>query len=243
MNCAPACAAGRMSSGCGWRSTPEAAIIPVLQLGPRTQNAAHALIHTLRQQLVPTCLPVFTSDGLNLYCSTLTAHFGEWVKGKGRRARHWQVAAGLISGQVKKVSRRCRLVRVTQRMRCGTAEELRTALIRLGLSGRLKTAFLERVNLTLRQSVSALIRRSWSTAELAPHLLLPLEWWRAYSHFVRPHVALRRALVPPMEGSGNRLPQRYRQPTPAMAAGLTSRRWTVQELLRLPLPLGALGAA
>jgi hypothetical protein len=37
MNCAPACAAGRMFSGCGWRSTPEAAIIPVLQLGPRTQ--------------------------------------------------------------------------------------------------------------------------------------------------------------------------------------------------------------
>jgi hypothetical protein len=45
-------------------------------------------------------------------------------------------------------------------MRCGTAEELRTALIQLGLSGRLNTAYIERVNLTLRQSVSALIRRS-----------------------------------------------------------------------------------
>lgn len=38
----------------------------------------------------------------------------------------------------------------------------------------------------------------------------------------------------------NRLPRRYRQRTPAMAAGLTSRRWTVQELLRLFLPLEAL---
>ncbi len=125
--------------------------------------------------------------------------YGIWVKGKGRRARHWQVAAGLIYGQVKKVYRRCRLVRVTQQMRCGTAEELRTALSRLGLSGRLNTAFIERVNLTLRQSVSTLIRRSWSTAQHAPQLLLRLEWWWAYSHFAGPHEALRVVLPAPLE--------------------------------------------
>jgi hypothetical protein len=124
------------------------------------------------------------------------------VKGKGRRACHWQVA-GLISGQVKQVSRRRRLVRVTRRMRCGTAEELRTALSRLGLSGRLNTAFIERVNLTLRQSVSALIRRSWSTAKLPPQLLLHLEWWRAYDHFARPHEALRVARVSPLQRGEN----------------------------------------
>jgi hypothetical protein len=100
-------------------------------------------------------------------------------EGQGRQARHWQVAAGLIYGQVKKVYRRYRLVRVTHRMRCGKEQELRTALIQLGLSGRLNTAFIERVNLTLRQSVSALIRHSWSTAEFAPQLPVHLEWWRA----------------------------------------------------------------
>jgi hypothetical protein len=170
----------------------------------------------------------------------LSAHFGAWVKGKGQRARHWHVAAGLISGQVKKVYRRYRLVRVTQRMRCGTAEELRTALIGLGLSGRLNTAFIERLNLTLRQSVSALVRRTWSTTQHAPQLLVHLEWWRAYYHFVRPHEALRVARVSPLQRGGKRLPLRYWQRTPAMAAGLTSRCWTVQELLRLPLPLEAL---
>lgn len=215
----------------------------MLQLGPRTQNAAHALLHTLRQQLVPTCLPVFTNDGLDLSFYARTAHFGEWVKGKGRRAPHWQVAAGLSYGQVKTVYRRCPLVRVTQRMRCGTAEELRTARSRLGLSGRLNTAFIERVNLTLRQSGSALNRRSWSTAQHAPQLLLHLEWWRAQYHFARPHEALRVARVSPRQRGGNRLPRRYRQRTPAMAAGLTTRRWTVQGLLRLPLSLEALGAA
>jgi len=42
-------------------------ILPVLHLGPRTQHMAHLLIHSLRQKLVPGCLPLFTSDGLNLY--------------------------------------------------------------------------------------------------------------------------------------------------------------------------------
>jgi hypothetical protein len=41
--------------------------VPVLHLGPRTQHAAHLLIHSLRQLLAPDCLPLFTSDGLNLY--------------------------------------------------------------------------------------------------------------------------------------------------------------------------------
>ena len=42
-------------------------ILPVLHLGARTQNVAHLLIHSLRQLLAPGCLPLFTSDGLNLY--------------------------------------------------------------------------------------------------------------------------------------------------------------------------------
>ena len=73
------------------------------------------------------------------------------------------MAAGLIYGQVKKRYRRRRLVGVTYMLRCGTRETLQSALRRLGLSGKLNTAFVERVNLTLRQNVAALIRRTWST--------------------------------------------------------------------------------
>ena len=42
-------------------------LVPVLHLGPRTQHAAHLFIHSLRQILAPGCLPLFTSDGLNVY--------------------------------------------------------------------------------------------------------------------------------------------------------------------------------
>jgi IS1 family transposase len=213
-------------------------ILPVLELGPRTQHLAHLLIHTLRQSLASGCLPLFTSDGLNLYFYALTAHFGQWraLSRRGRNVRRWQVAAGLIYGQVKKSYRRRKLVRVTPVMRLGTLADLTIALQRMGLSGRLNTAYIERVNLTVRHGIAALARRTWATAQQSPHLLAHLEWWRAYYHFVRPHEALRVALMQPRERGGNRLAQRYRQRTPAMAAGRTTRRWTAREVLSCPLP-------
>ncbi len=78
-------------------------LLPVLSLGPRTQHAAHMLIHSLRRLLAHGCLPLFTSDGLNVYFYALTAHFGKWLQvgQRGRNVRRWQVAAGLIYGQVK----------------------------------------------------------------------------------------------------------------------------------------------
>jgi len=221
---------------------PLTKMIPVLQLGPRTQNMAHTVIHFLRRSLAPGCLPLFTSDGLNLYFYALTAHFGQWLEvgRRGRKVRQWQVAADLIYGQVKKCYRQRKLVRVRPVMRLGTQADLTSALQRLGLSGRLNTAFIERVNLTVRHGIAALARRTWATAQQSPHLLAHLEWWRAYYHFVRPHEALRVALMQPRERGGKRLAQRYRPRTPAMAAGRTNRRWTTREVLSCPLlPISA----
>jgi transposase InsO family protein len=150
--------------------------------------------------------------------------------------RQWQVAAGLIYGQVKKSYRRRKLVRVTPLMRLGTEEALTAALQGLGFSGKLNTAFIERAPLTVRHGVAALARRTWATAQQSPHLLAHLEWWRAYYHFVRPHQSLRVAFAEPRERGGKRLAQHYRQRTPAMAAGKTNRRWTAREVLSCPLP-------
>jgi IS1 family transposase len=199
---------------------------------------AHVLIHALRENLAPGCLPLFTSDGLNLYFYALTAHFGQWLAAsrRGRKVRRWQVEPSLIYGQVKKSYRRRKLVRVSQVMRLGTEAALKAALQELGFSGRLNTAFIERVNLTVRHAIAALARRTWATAQQSPHLLAYLEWWRAYYHFVRPHQSLRVALMQPRERGGKRLAQRYRQRTPAMAAGRTNRRWTARDVLCYPLP-------
>jgi IS1 family transposase len=202
---------------------PLSKCIPVLHVGPRTQNSAPQVMHSVRQILAPGCIPLFTSDGLNLYFYALTAHFGQWLQEsrRGRKVLRWQVAAELIYGQV---------------MRLGTEAALKAALQGMGLSGRLNTAFIERVNLTVRHGVAALARRTWATAKQAPHLLAHLEWWRAYYHFVRPHASLRVALMQPRERGGKLLAQRYQQRTPAMAAGKTNRQWTVREVLSYPLP-------
>ena len=121
-------------------------------------------------------------------------------------------------------------------MRLGTKDALQATLQELGLSGRLNTAFIERVNLTIRHAVAALARRTWATAQQSPHLFAHLEWWRAYYHFVRPHHSLRVAFAEPRARGGNRLAQRYRQRTEAQAAGKTNRRWTAGEVLCYPLP-------
>jgi hypothetical protein len=121
-------------------------------------------------------------------------------------------------------------------MRLGTEDALKVVLQGLGLSGQLNTAFIERVNLTVRHGVAALARRTWATSQQAPQLLAHLEWWRAYYHVVRPHASLRVALVLPRERGGRLLAQRYRQRTPAMATGRTNRRWSTREVISYPLP-------
>jgi len=150
-------------------------ILPVLHLGVRTQNAAHIVIHSLRRILAPGCVPLFTSDGLNVYFYALTAHFGHWC----------EVAPELIYGQVKKSYRSRKLARVTPVMRLGTEAALKVILQGLGHSGRLNTAFIERAPLTVRHAIAALARRSWATSQRASQLLAHLEWWRAYYHGCR----------------------------------------------------------
>jgi hypothetical protein len=195
---------------------------------------AYEVIHELTGRLAKGCIPLFTSDGLDYYFYALTAHFGQWRSELGQRKQRWEVQTGLWYGQVKKVYQRRRLVRVEYRMRLGQLTELTAKLRKLKLGRVLNTAFVERVNLTLRQGVPALIRRTWSTAQEQSELALHLEWWRGYYHFIRVHDALRVELAHPLERRGKA--QRYRSRTPAMAAGLTHHRWTVEEFLRLPLP-------
>ncbi len=111
---------------------------------------------------------------------------------------------------------------------CGTRAQLRAALGALRLTGRIMTAYVERVNLTLREHIPPLSRRTWSLARDEHTLIMFLEWGRAYYHFCWYHESLR---LP-----GPR-PNRYRPRTPAMAAGLARRRWRIRDVLLKPLPL------
>ncbi len=211
-------------------------IIAVLKVGPRTRPMAHAVVHAFVKILAPDCLPVFTSAGLKLYFYSLTAHFGSWVETIGRQTHPWQVHAGLLDGHLTQHDRRRRLVRVERRALLGSLDQLTTALLSSGETGTIQTAFVERLNLTVRQAVTAVTRRTWGIAQSSAELMFHLQWWRAYSHFTRPHASLSQPLAEPRLRGGKCLPQRLRPRTPAQAVGVTDHRWTIVELLSYPLP-------
>jgi IS1 family transposase/transposase-like protein len=203
---------------------PVTKVIPTFHLGPRTTEAAMQFVHQVTQVLAPGCVPAFTTDGLRAYFYALTAHFGQWRCRAGQRKAHWQVSDELLHGQL--VKRKGQAQFAVMRMAWGTRAALSEVLKAQGFKTLIQTAFVERVNLTLRRGVAPLMRKTWAYAQTTIHLALHLEWWRAYYHFVRPHESL-----------GQKMAE-LRHPrlrSPGMAAGLTGRLWTVGELLRLPL--------
>ena len=114
-------------------------------------------------------------------------------------------------------------------VRLGSRQFIRAGLKALSLSGIVQTAFVERANLTLRELIAPLSRRTWSIAYDKQHLWLHIQWGLSYYHFCRPH----QSLTIPIRGPSKR---RYR--TPVMAANLVHCRWSVRDLLQLPVPEG-----
>ena len=51
-------------------------IVPVWHMGTRKLNDAQIVVHQLKDRLIPSCRPIFTSDQLRHYYSALTSHFG-----------------------------------------------------------------------------------------------------------------------------------------------------------------------
>jgi PAS domain S-box-containing protein len=194
-------------------------------VGGRAQADAHRLVHRVKAVLASGCVPVFTSDGLRQYFYALTAHFGQWVEEEGKRKSVWQVLPALLYGQFRKVKVGRKLKRVYPKMLCGERSVLCTVLQSIGLSGVIQTAYVERLNLTIRHTVAALRRRTWALAHSVRTLRWRVALGAAYYNFCRTHHALRMEV-----GQG-----RYRQRTPAMALGVTGHVWSVKEFITHPV--------
>jgi hypothetical protein len=74
----------------------EAKIIPVIQLGARTQDIAYSVVHELKSRLKAGCVPIFSSDGLKHYYYALTAHFGEWIIPDGEKKPVWMILSSFL---------------------------------------------------------------------------------------------------------------------------------------------------
>jgi len=224
-----------------------------VHIGQRTQAGAHTLVHKTVGTLTNSCIPTYATDGLNLYYSALSAHHGIWTddetllpaagETRHRRRRRrpgqhkttWCVNQNLHYGQVIKRYAHRKIKQITRKMVLGSQARFRAILQAAGLTGRINTSFVERLNLGLRSGVSALVRRSASTVCSDLALTRRVEIYRAVYHFVRPHTGLRLVTMPQPCSRGRRY-RRFEPRTPAMAAGLTDRPWSMAQLLLHPAP-------
>src|SRR5205085_7316053 len=131
---------------------------------------------------------------------------------------------GLVYATVHKVRKNNRVVRVEVRRIFGTATLLALALLASLVSERVNTFFVERHNGSDRHRNSRKVRKTyrfskdWEVHEAVTYFTL------YSSNYCCPVRTLRQEVAP----------RRYRQRTPAMAAGLTDHVWALEEWLLFP---------
>src|SRR6266480_345043 len=201
---------------------PESKLLLVIDVGERTLAMAQGFVHHIAQLLAPDCAPLFLTDGFREYMTALLTHYGRWVQPPRRQDKgpapkpRWMPLPQLLYAQVVKTVRRRRLVDVKHRVMFGTLEAVNHVLAPLGW--QINTAFVERLNLSIRQHVAAVGRRVSTLCKGEDGLRQQLSLYHAYYNFCLPHASLRHPLLQaePTHSTGSA--QRWQPRTPAMAA-------------------------
>jgi IS1 family transposase len=219
---------------------PMTKLLVAIDVGARTQAMAQRFVHHVAQVLAPDCTPLFLTDGFREYLTALLTHYGRWVQPPRRQAKgprpkpRWMPRPQLLYAQVVKTTRRRRLVNVTHRVVFGTLEVVNQVLSPLGW--HINTSLVERVNLSLRQHVAAIGRRTSTLCKGEAGLRQQLALYHVYYNFVLPHASLRQHLAEPVATKGHGSAKQWWPCTPAMAAGLTDHVWSLKEVLLYRVP-------
>src|SRR5882724_3856647 len=219
---------------------PVTKLLLTIDVGDRTLAMAQGVIHQVAQVLAPGCVPLFLTDGFQEYTTALLAHYGQWIQPPRRQAQgpapkpRWMPLPQLRYAQVIKTTRRRRLVQVSHRVVFGMKAAVEQVLATCGW--QINTAFVERINLSLRQHVAAIGRRTTTLCKGEDGLRQQLALYQTYYNFCLPHASLRLPLPQPEPTNGPGSTKQWRPCTPAMVAGLTDHVWTLREvwLYRVP---------
>lgn len=142
---------------------PEGKLLLVIEVGSRTLAMTQRVVHQLVQRLAPDCMPLFLTDGFKEYATALLTHYGQWGQPERRQEKgpmpkpRWMPLPALLYAQVVQSYRRRRLVGMKPRVVFGTLERIEQVLAACG--HKINTAFVERLNLDIRQRVAAVGRR------------------------------------------------------------------------------------
>lgn len=178
---------------------------PSTIVGRRSYRNTLALVRDVSTRMDFVKLTLIVTDGFDFYEKVVRRVFGP----------------AALYGQVLKTRRNDRIVKVERRELMGASWRFEAALNSSEDSSTLNTSFIERMNLTIRQSLAYLARRTLAHARSKEALEEHLEILRCHYNFVRPHRALR-------FGRETR--------TPAMQAGIATRRLTLREVFLCTLP-------
>jgi IS1 family transposase len=221
-----------------WVAIDPISMLLTIEVGDRSLEMAQRLVHGVVSVLAPGVVPMFLTDQLAAYGKALLTHFGHWVEKvsekSGRTLRRWVPDERLRYAQVKKRRRRRKIVAVTTLVVYGRTEAVRSALAAVG--HKINTAFIERLNRTLRAHVPGLGRREEGLAKTKEGLRRRLLLVMGYYNLCLPHQSLRDALPRSVPTKGSGSPKKWRSRTPAMAAGITDHVWTMDEFLLFRVP-------
>lgn len=217
-------------------------LVPAWHVGERTLRDARKLIFRLKSA-TDEHIPFFTSDELPHYADALLDVYGQ-LKTPSRRGTRGRFPLPrkypppeLCYAVVVKERERGRVVKVTTRLVYGTEEQIRGALHNSPVSHTINTYGVERNHLTIRQHSRRLTRKVNAFSKDRAYLEHQLTLAFAYYHFVIPHRGLRQRLPMPMPTKGPQATfKKWKDVTPAMAAGLTDHVWTMDELLSFRVP-------
>lgn len=225
----PASAAG---TGRVWQAMAMAVPSRLWLGGVLSPHRDKQLIRTLALQIRACALTttvLVCVDGLSSYVGAIKRAFGERVL-TGKRGRPPRVCPpGLLLAQVVKTYAKRRVVDVSRRVVLGGADTVAQVLTTAsGGRHQINTAYIERLNATFRACLAPLARRTRALAHGEALLTAGMFLVGTAYNFVWCHESLRLR----NEGPG----LKWRERTPAMAAGLTDHAWTMDELLRYQVP-------
>ena len=219
---------------------PESKVLLTLDVGARTLAMAQCMVHQVVQLLAPDCAPLFLTDGFKEYTTALLTHYGRWVQPERRQATgpapkpRWMPLPHLLDAQVVKTMRRRRLISVKHRVVCGTLAAVEPVLSACGW--QINTAFIERLNLSFRHHVAAVGRRVTTLGKGEDGVRQQVALYHAYDNCCLPHTRWRQPLLVPEPTHSSGAAKQWRPWTPAMAAGLTDRVWTLRAMWLYRVP-------
>jgi transposase-like protein/IS1 family transposase len=171
---------------------------------------------------------LFCTDGLCSYIRAIRETFRDPARmGKGGRPRlrPWR---HVLIAQVGKRYERRRVVETERRIIDGTPARVETLRRRSQGDGVSNTAYIERLNATVRERLAPLARRCRALARQPLTLEHGMSLVGTVYNFWTYHASLRLAA----QATGTVATTR----TPAMAAGITDHGWPVRELLAFHVP-------